>query len=176
MARKKRPIPKVAPPAPGKPGKRPWWRRSDAELLTERTSEIRSNLGLKKVELSDKDREQLVSEVYRRDPSIPNLLDAVFCKVGTVEADGEFLKVPVYTSKKGESVASALHLKTRRRVRLDDYGWAVWALLDGKRTIEEVGVSLKGRFGDEVEPLYPRLAKFITYLANLGLIRDVKRP
>jgi Coenzyme PQQ synthesis protein D (PqqD) len=176
MARKKRPIPKVAPPAPETPAKRSWWRKSDAELLTERTSELKSTLGIKKVKLDDKDRSELILEVRRRDPSIPNLLDAVFCKVGTVEADGEFLKVPVYRSRKGESVASALHLKTRRRVRLDDYGWAVWASLDGKRTIEEVGVSLKERFGDEVEPLYPRLAKFITYLANLGLIRDVKRP
>jgi hypothetical protein len=115
-------------------------------------------------------------EVKRRDPSIPNLLDAVFVKVLTVEREGEFLKAPVYRSQKGESVAKALRLKTRRRIRLDGYGWAVWELIDGRRTIEEVGEGLKGRFGEEVEPLYPRLAKFITYLANLGLVRDVKRP
>jgi hypothetical protein len=177
MARKKKALPPgEIPPAEPPRKERPWWRKTDAELLKERASEVRSSLGWKKVELTDKDRSILVSELKRRDPSIPNLLDAVFAKNEGVEEDGEFLKVPVYKSRRGEGVAKALHLKTRRRIRLDEYGWSVWRLLDGRRTVEEIGERLSESHGDAVEPLYPRLARFMAYLVNLGLVRDVNRP
>jgi hypothetical protein len=177
MARKKRPLkaPKVEEGPPPE-GSRPWWRRTDAELLTDRVSEVRSSLGLNKVKLDEKERQELVEEARKRDPTIPNLLDITFCRDPAIGRDGEFLKVPVYKNPRGESVARTLRLKTARRIRMDEYGWAVWDLTDGKRTVEEVGEALKERFGEKVEPLYPRLAQFMAYLVNLGCVREAGRP
>ena len=45
-------------------------------------------------------------------------------------------------------------------VHLDATGSFVWPLLDGKKNIIELGELVKEQFGEEAEPLYPRLATF----------------
>lgn len=47
---------------------------------------------------------------------------------------------------------------------LDEIGSTVWKLCDGKNTIYDIGNALSEKFGDRVEPLYPRLIKFIEML------------
>jgi len=158
----------------GKGKGRPWWRRSDAELMADRYREVKKTLGLEKVELKDSDREALIEEARRRDPNLMNLLDVVFVRSDKVTLEGEFVIVPVYRSDRGRRLAGRLGLRTTRRVRLDRYGLAVWDLIDGESTVERIGEGLKERFGDSVEPLYPRLARFMGYLLNLGLISQEK--
>ncbi|MDG6224200.1 MAG: PqqD family protein [Candidatus Thermoplasmatota archaeon] len=154
----------------GRPSK--WWREGDRKLVQHRIEEVTSSMGFKKVDLDDSDREALVQEARKRDPRLRNMLDVVFERADRVSREGEYLTIPIYRSKMGESIARALRIRTRRRIRLDGYGWAVWELLDGRRTLERVGEELKKRFGDEIEPIYPRLARFMTYLVNLGLARE----
>lgn len=48
-------------------------------------------------------------------------------------------------------------------VHLDATGSFVWPLLDGKKNIIELGELVKEQFGEEAEPLYPRLAKFFRF-------------
>jgi len=50
------------------------------------------------------------------------------------------------------------------RIRLDTYGSWVWKRCDGRATVGEIAESLKGQFGDSVEPVYQRLALFIQQL------------
>lgn len=156
--------------AKGRPSK--WWKEGDRKLVEDRIEEVSSSMGFKKVDLDGTDREALVKEVRRRDPGLRNMLDVVFERADRFNREGEFLTIPIYKSRMGENVARTIRLRTRRRIRLDGYGWAVWDLLDGRRTVERLGTDLKERFGDEVEPLYPRLARFMTYLVNLGLVRE----
>ncbi|MBN1391021.1 MAG: PqqD family protein [Candidatus Thermoplasmatota archaeon] len=92
-----------------------------------------------------------------------------------ISVRGEYLVIPLYSSKKGKNVARVLGLKTVRRIRLDEYGWSVWKLMDGNRDVRTIGRLLSDRFGEEVEPLYPRLSKFLAYLQNLKLIRITER-
>lgn len=51
-----------------------------------------------------------------------------------------------------------------RRIDLDEYGSYVYSLLDGQRTVREVGQALDTKFGEQVQPLYERLSLFLTFL------------
>lgn len=65
----------------------------------------------------------------------------------------KFLKKPEYT-----------------QVHLDENGSFVWPLIDGNKSIIEIGEDVKAHFGEKAEPLYPRLAKFFQILASYGFV------
>jgi len=173
----KRPIPKPTEKEGAEDGtskdaetSKPWWARPDDELVKDRVKKIKDWYRSSEVELDERDREELIKEAVKRDPRIENLLDKVVSRKEGVLAKGEFLLVPIYTSERGNRIARALRLRTHRRIRLDNYGWGVWKLINGKRDVRTIGRLLSGRFGKEIEPLYPRLAKFLAYLQNLKLV------
>lgn len=151
-------------------GKKAWWQKSDADLIRDRYREIKEILGLKRMKVEEEDRAPLIEEARKRDPRIRNLLDQKIFKKAGIKRKGEYLIVPVYKSDWGRKMARFLRIKTRRRIRLDDYGWFVWRSINGKRDVREIGKLLRNHFGDEVEPLYPRLSKFLAYLQRLKLI------
>ena len=176
MARKKKPI-----RPSGKTGdeipeieedrKGSWWRKSDADLVKDRYHKVRSSLEDRKMKVDEEDRAPLIKEAAKRDPSMINILDLVPLRRKGMERDGEYLLLPIYSTERGERIAGAMKLKTRRRIRLDEYGWAVWELVNNKRDIRQIGSALRDRFGDEVEPLYPRLSKFMAYLESLRIVK-----
>jgi hypothetical protein len=53
---------------------------------------------------------------------------------------------------------------------LDEIGSSVWNMFDGKSSLLEIGKKLSSKFGDRVEPLYPRLAQFVKILYSRGYI------
>ena len=55
-------------------------------------------------------------------------------------------------------------------IHLDKNGSFIWPLIDGVKTIEEYGEPVKEHFGEEAEPLYPRLAKFFQILESYEFI------
>ncbi|MBQ8606405.1 MAG: PqqD family protein [Clostridia bacterium] len=55
-------------------------------------------------------------------------------------------------------------------IHLDKMGSFVWPLLDGEKTITELGIPVKEHFGDEAEPLYERLAKYFQILESYKFI------
>lgn len=55
-------------------------------------------------------------------------------------------------------------------MKFDDLGSAVWKAIDGKRNIYEIGIIIKGKFGDSCEPVYDRLIMYIRYLNRRGWI------
>lgn len=56
------------------------------------------------------------------------------------------------------------------QVHLDKTGSFVWPLMDGEKNIIEIGELVKEHFGEEAEPLYPRLAKFFQILESYGFV------
>jgi len=64
------------------------------------------------------------------------------------------------------------------KIRLDPVGTFIWELCDGNLQVKELAKSLKEKFGDEVEPLYDRLALFLQSLEKNHFIfykvKDVK--
>ena len=55
-------------------------------------------------------------------------------------------------------------------VHLDKMGSFVWPLLDGEKTILEIGEAVEDRFGDEAKPLYERLVKYFQILESYHFI------
>ncbi len=56
------------------------------------------------------------------------------------------------------------------QVHLDENGSFIWPLIDGDKSIIELGKDVKERFGEKAEPLYPRLAKFFQILESYGFV------
>jgi len=55
-------------------------------------------------------------------------------------------------------------------VHLDEYGSNLFTLIDDTLTIEEISKKQKEKYGDKVEPLYPRCVKFFQMLNMSGFI------
>ena len=55
-------------------------------------------------------------------------------------------------------------------VHLDENGSFLWPLLDGDKTITELGVLVRECFGEKAEPLYERLAKYFKILESYNFI------
>lgn len=55
-------------------------------------------------------------------------------------------------------------------VHMDKYGSFLWPLIDGKKTVMELAGLQKDAFGEEVEPLYPRIVKFFQIVESYQFI------
>lgn len=55
-------------------------------------------------------------------------------------------------------------------VHLDKIGSFVWPILDGEKTVLEIGEAVENRFGDEAKPLYERLIKYFGILESYDFI------
>jgi hypothetical protein len=56
------------------------------------------------------------------------------------------------------------------KIKLDHVGSFTWELCDGSLRVKEVAKNLKDKFGEDVEPLYDRLALFLKSLEKTHLI------
>ncbi len=57
------------------------------------------------------------------------------------------------------------------QVHLDEHGSFVWQIIDGERTIEELGKDVDEHFGEKAQPLYERLAKYFQILHSYGFVK-----
>lgn len=51
-----------------------------------------------------------------------------------------------------------------KEIELDEYCSAVFIMLNGENTVEEVGENLDLKYGEKVHPLYERLLLFINHI------------
>lgn len=56
------------------------------------------------------------------------------------------------------------------KVHMEQFGSFIWPFIDGKRTVTELANLLKERFGEEAEPLYPRVAKYMQIMESYHFI------
>lgn len=56
------------------------------------------------------------------------------------------------------------------QLHLQGIGNFVWTQIDGERSVYDIGLRLKEKFGEDAEPLYPRLVTYIKYLESYGFI------
>jgi len=56
------------------------------------------------------------------------------------------------------------------KIKLDHVGSFIWERCDGNLRVKEVAKNLKDKFGEDVEPLYDRLALFLQNLEKNHLI------
>lgn len=103
-----------------------------------------------------------------------NYLDFVPAIVeGTRHSEKEDGTVAVFIEWKGffPRLAQKLFKKPRfTETKLDNYGSAVWKLIDGKRNVGEISEALKSEFPDMEYPL-ERTIKFLEILKEHHLIQ-----
>lgn len=56
-------------------------------------------------------------------------------------------------------------------VHLDRYGSWIWKEIDGRKTVMELADSLKKQFGEETEPLYPRIVRHFQRMEQCRLAK-----
>lgn len=56
-------------------------------------------------------------------------------------------------------------------VHLDEMGSFVWPVINGEKTILQIGEEVSAHFGDKAEPLYERLAKYFQILESYDFIK-----
>lgn len=55
-------------------------------------------------------------------------------------------------------------------VHLDEMGSFIWPIIDGSKTIMDLGKDVEEKFGDEAKPIYERLAKYMMILDSYHFI------
>ena len=55
-------------------------------------------------------------------------------------------------------------------IHLDEMGSFIWPVLDGEKTVFDLGLSVKENFGEKAEPLYDRLCQYIRILESYNFI------
>lgn len=69
------------------------------------------------------------------------------------------------------SIAQKLFKKPKTTyIHLDEIGSFVWPLIDGNKTITELGKYVEAEFGEKANPLYERLAKYFHILDSYNFI------
>lgn len=55
-------------------------------------------------------------------------------------------------------------------IHLEKIGSFAWQIMDGEKTIIDLGKEVEAKFGEEAYPLYERLAKYFQILDSYGFI------
>ena len=55
-------------------------------------------------------------------------------------------------------------------IDLDTFGSFIWRQIDGEQSVYDIAVRVKEEFGDQAEPLYERLVKYMQTLKNNGFV------
>ena len=68
-------------------------------------------------------------------------------------------------------IAQKLFFRPRySQVHLDRFGSFIWLAMDGKKDITAIGRAVEETFGEEVNPLYERLARYFQILDSYHFI------
>ncbi|AIF49695.1 PqqD family protein [Pelosinus sp. UFO1] len=51
-----------------------------------------------------------------------------------------------------------------KKISLDEYGSYIFLLIDGMKTVKEIGENLETKYGDKAHPLYERLLLFLNHI------------
>jgi len=86
------------------------------------------------------------------------------------EGEEVILLVPRYPTVIGKIAGKLLKRSKHIRVKLDELGSGTWRLIDGTRNVKEIGKELVDTFGEDAEPLYPRLAEFLKILEKNSFV------
>lgn len=55
-------------------------------------------------------------------------------------------------------------------IHLEEFGSFIWPLIDGKKSIYEIGELVDEHFGEKAQPLYERLATYFQTLETYGFV------
>ena len=110
-------------------------------------------------------KKQTINENYL--DKIPVINETLSCKVND---DGIVTLAQENTGVMNRIAQKLFHKPKISYIHLDELGSFIWQLIDGETTILAMGEPVKEQFGEKAEPLYPRLAKYISILESYGFV------
>ena len=51
-----------------------------------------------------------------------------------------------------------------KKTSMDEYGSYVFLLIDGRKTVKDIGENLEAKYGEKAHPLYERLLLFLNHI------------
>ncbi len=105
-----------------------------------------------------------------------NLLDLIPKKIlnDEINEDGNIIVLkPKFRNKFMKKFVGPKLKSPFYKVKLDEFGSFVWRQVDGKLTVEEIGIELKNNYKENIEPVYERLSVFIQSLERYRFIEYV---
>jgi len=103
-----------------------------------------------------------------------NFLDLIpvrNCKWETTEEGKTFLVVPRFKNRWMKRIALRLGKSEGVKVYFDDNGAKVWNLVDGSKSVEEIGKLIEKEKDETLQQVYDRLTEFLSILARNKFIR-----
>lgn len=64
----------------------------------------------------------------------------------------------------------SLKRRSHLKLHLDEIGTHAWKHIDGQNSVLDIAHHLKVKFGEAIEPVYPRLGMFINQMARQGVV------
>lgn len=107
-----------------------------------------------------KQKQNYLDYVPAKNPSFPSTERANGLTTITITRRGIFDKI----------AQTFFHAPARSRIDLDKYGSFVWKQINGARSVYDIGELVRAEFGQEADPLYPRLVKFFAILKEQRFI------
>lgn len=108
-----------------------------------------------------------------------DVLNLVYKKRDSIKFNiNEFGRVTILEiqEKKIQNLLRKLKVKIPmyKKTTLDEFSTEVFLLIDGVKTVKEIGELLESKFGEKVNPLYERLLLFLNHIdVNLKYIEKV---
>lgn len=103
-----------------------------------------------------------------------NYLDFVFEKNPCIKWNEEDKEIILEQENKGlfNRLAQKLLKKPAiSYIHLEEMGSFIWPLIDGQKSLYDIGQIVHEAFGEKAEPLYPRLSTYFKQLENCGFIQ-----
>jgi len=88
-----------------------------------------------------------------------------------LEGNNIFIAMPRLRSSIGKKFIKLAGKNPTYKLKLDQFCSFLWLMCDDRKTVNEIGKALRDRFGEEVEPLYPRLSRLLKVMERNKLIR-----
>ena len=102
-----------------------------------------------------------LDKIPTRNPDIGYTVDEKGVITLEIENKGLFNRIAQKVFKK--SKISYIHL--------DEMGSFVWPIINGEKSISEIGEAVDEHFGEKAHPLYERLAKYFQILESYGFVK-----
>lgn len=100
----------------------------------------------------------------KKEGNFLNLIPEINCQWARDPEGKVYLLVPRFTNPWMKKIALKLGKTERVKIFLDEIGTRSWKLIDGRRTVRDIGRLLEKDMGETVKPVYERLTEFMSIL------------
>lgn len=109
----------------------------------------------------------------KKEPNLMLLIPYPSENISTVKKDDGLIRIKITRKGLLFKILKFIFYNVLENITLDldEVGSAVWELCDGKNTVYDISIKISDKFGQKVEPLYPRLVKYLKILKENNLIK-----